>query len=452
MDRLHFVGVAGAGMSALAQFHAMGGGKASGSDRSLDRGQAAVLRQKLEALGVRITPQDGSGLNPAPEAVIASTAIEQDNADLAAARRLSVPVIHRADWLARYVEEYRTIAVAGTSGKSTVAAMIFEILSCAGKDPSVITGGGLRALEAKGLVGNAWRGKSDLLVVEADESDGTLVRYKPWLGVLLNVEKDHKEVPELVRMFAEFRRRCRVFLVQAGAPGLEDLQAGAVTFGTGAGSALRGADVRLDAAGSSFRVRGTDFRLSHPGRHNVENALAAVAACVQAGVSVADCARGLASFSGVARRFERVGEARGVKVIDDFAHNPAKVRAAMAAARLQGPRLLAVFQPHGFTPTHFNRAEFIDAFAETLAPGDILWLPEIYYAGGTAQKTISSKDLADPVRARGKDARFAPDRVEVPALIAAEAKEGDVVLLMGARDPTLADFARTVLSRLGKGS
>ena len=448
LNRLHFVGVAGAGVSALAQFHAMGGGQASGSDRAFDRGLAGGLRAALERLGVRITPQDGSALLSAPEAVIASTAIEEDNADLAAARAARVRIIHRADQLARYVQQYRTIAVAGTSGKSTVTAMIFEILAAAGKDPSVITGGGLRALEERGLVGNALRGKSDLLVVEADESDGTLVRYQPWLGVLLNVDKDHKEVPELVRMFTEFKGRCRDFIVHAEAPALEGLRPGSATFGLGAGAEVRAEDLALDAEGSTFFVRGVRFRLAHPGRYNVENALAAVAACLKAGATLDECARGLAEFKGVARRFERVGEARGVKVIDDFAHNPAKVRAAMAAARLQGPRLLAVFQPHGFTPTRFNRAEFIDAFSETLAPGDVLWLPEIYYAGGTAQKTISSKDLADPIRSRGKDARFVPERDELPALIAAEAKAGDVVMVMGARDPTLHDFARSVLARI----
>ncbi|MBI5200695.1 MAG: hypothetical protein HY925_03830 [Elusimicrobia bacterium] len=440
METFHYVGLAGAGMSALAQFHAMGGGRATGSDRSFDRGLAAELRRKLEALGIKVVPQDGSGVKGA-DAVIASTAIETDNADLSAARAANVPVIHRADMLARYVKERRTIAVAGTSGKSTVSAMIYEILEAAGLGPSVITGGGLRALEAEGLVGNARRGKSELLVIEADESDGTLVRYEPWLGVLLNVEKDHKEVPELVAMFSSFKSRCREFVVNAGSPGLEALAAGAKTFELPDG-------LRLEAGGSSFKIGVVEFRLPLPGRHNVENALAAIAAARAAGAPLEACAKGLAAFKGVARRFEVVGEARGVTVIDDFAHNPAKVRAAIATAKLRAKRVLSVFQPHGYAPTRFNKQEFIDAFSDSLAPTDVLWLPEIYYAGGTAQKTISSKDLADPVRARSKDARFAADRAGLPALIAAEAKAGDVVLTMGARDPSLGDFAKSLLAAL----
>lgn len=449
-QRLHYVGVAGSGMSALAQFHAMGGGEASGSDRSFDRGQAAALRRQLEALKIRILPQDGSGLESNPDAVICSTAIEDDNPEFAAARRLGVPIIHRADELARYVEDARTIAVAGTSGKSTVAAMIFEILASAGRDPSVVTGGGLRCLEAKGLVGNAWRGGSELLVVEADESDGTLVRYKPWLGVLLNVDKDHKEVPELVRMFSEFKGRCGRFVVQAASPGLEGLAEGAATFGITPGAQLRGEGVRLSPEGSSFTVRGVEFALPAPGRHNVENALAAIAAAQLVGVTLQACAAALKEFRGVARRFEEIGRVRGVTVIDDFAHNPAKVRAAIAAAKLRAGRVLAVFQPHGYAPTRFNRQEFIDSFVESLGPADVLWLPEIYYAGGTAQKTISAKDLAEPVRARGKDARFAERRGEIPAQVAAEAREGDVVLSMGARDPSLGEFARSLLAAIEK--
>lgn len=449
--RLHYVGVAGSGMSALAQFHAMGGGEASGSDRSLDRGQAQDLRRQLEAFKVRLFPQDGSGVvRFKPDAVVASTAIESDNPDFAAARRLEVRVLHRADELARYVAERRTIAIAGTSGKSTVAAMVFEILASAGRDPSVITGGGLRCLEGKGLVGNAWRGGSDLLVIEADESDGTLTRYAPWLGALLNVDRDHKEVPELVRMFAEFKSRCGRFVAHAGSPGLETLLAGAATFGLGAGAQLLGEGVELGPEGSRFSVRGVEFRLPAPGRHNVENALAAIAAAQVAGVGLRECAEALRAFQGVARRFEEVGTARGVTVIDDFAHNPAKVRAAFAAARLRAERVLAVFQPHGFAPTRFNRQEFVDAFVESLGARDVLWLPEIYYAGGTAQKTISSRDLADPVRARGKDARFVERREEIPAEVAAEAKEGDLVLSMGARDPSLGDFARSLLAELKK--
>jgi len=427
-EKVHFVGAAGFGVSALAQFHVMGGGAATGSDRTFDAGGAPELREKLEALGVRIFPQDGSALDGSHAYAVASTAIEKDNKDLDRARALGLKLAHRADELSRHVAEHKSIAVAGTSGKSTVVAMIFEILEGAGLSPSVITGGALTSLIRRGFVGNAFRGNSDLLVVESDESDGTLVRYKPWLGVYLNISKDHQELAELERLFAEFRRNSRSWLDASG---------------------LRAEALEAGPRGSRFALEGQAFELPVPGRHNVENALAAIAACREVGVSLADCAKALAAFQGVSRRFERVGEARGVEVVDDFAHNPVKVAAAIAAAHLRSPRVHAVFQLHGFAPARFMKAEFLDAFAASLGPGDVLWLPEIFYAGGTAAKDVSAADYARDLKARGKDARFYADRAAIPAALAREARSGDLVLVMGARDPGLPAFARKLLDALG---
>jgi UDP-N-acetylmuramate--alanine ligase len=428
-EKVHFIGAAGFGVSALAQFHVMGGGDATGSDRTFDSGGAAELRGKLEKLGIKIHPQDGSALDGSHAYAVASTAIEKDNKDLERVRALGLKLLHRADALAQHVAGHKTIAVAGTSGKSTVVAMIFEILEAAGLSPSVITGGALTALERRGFVGNAFRGKSNLMAVESDESDGTLVRYRPWLGVFLNISKDHQDLAELERLFAEFREHSKEWLDA---------------------SALRAQDVEPGPKGSRFVVDGQSFALPVPGLHNVENALAAIAACRRAGVSLPDCAKALAAYQGVSRRFERVGEARGVEVVDDFAHNPVKVAAAIAAAHLRAARVLAVFQLHGFAPARFMKEEFLDAFAASLAKDDVLWLPEIFYAGGTAAKDISAADYARELRARGKDARFFKDRAAIPADAAREARSGDLVLLMGARDPGLPRFARDLLEALGR--
>jgi UDP-N-acetylmuramate--alanine ligase len=207
--RFHYAGLAGSGMSALAQFQAMMGGRVSGSDRAFDRGERAELRTQLERLGIEIMPQDGSGVTGDCAALIVSTAVEEKVADFAAARAENIPIVHRSELLAHFVASYRTVAVSGTSGKSTVTAMVFEILEGAGRDPSVITGGDLRLLQARGLPGNAFAGGSDLLVVEADESDGSLVRYAPAVGVILNLQRDHKEMGEVAAMFAVLRARSR---------------------------------------------------------------------------------------------------------------------------------------------------------------------------------------------------------------------------------------------------
>ncbi len=443
---IHFVGIGGAGMSALAQIHAMDGGPATGSDRDFDLGRGAGLRNKLEALGVRLFPQNGSAITRETSLVVLSTAIEDSNPEIAAAKALGVPLMHRSEFLARHVSDMRTVAVTGTSGKSTVVAMIFEILEAAGRGPSAITGGALIALQKKGLTGNAFRGKSDILVVEADESDGSLVNYKPAVGVFLNLTKDHLEVSALREIFLKFRANVVTGLVNSDDPALADIRAD-VSFGLSSGS-IHAEDLTLTAAGSQFRVKEVAFTLPVPGRHNAENALAAIAACVNEGVSLADCSRALASFQGVARRFQSLGSVRGVEVVDDFAHNPAKIAATLTAARLRARRILAVYQPHGFAPTRHLKNELIAAFAEGLRPGDHLWLPDIYYVGGTASKDISSNDVVAPLRAKGLNAFHIPDRAAITALIAAEAKEGDLVIVMGARDPSLSDFALAILTAL----
>ncbi|WP_119274154.1 L,D-transpeptidase family protein [Taklimakanibacter deserti] len=446
--RFHYAGVGGSGMSALAQFQAMTGGKASGSDRAFDRGERATLRAQFERLGIEILPQDGSGLGPDCAALVVSTAVENQVADVVAARALGIPVIHRSEMLAHFVAAYRTIAVTGTSGKSTVTAMIFAILSGAGRDPSVITGGDLPELSAQGLPGNAWAGRSDLLVVEADESDGSLVRYTPALGVILNLQRDHKEMAEVAAIFATLRARAREALVVGDAENLDQLAGGALRFGFGPRAQIRGEDVELGPDSSRFRVEDTHFELSVPGTHNVANALAAIAACRVIGVALEDMAGPLANFSGIGRRFQSVGKAQGVEVIDDFAHNAEKITAAIRTAKLRAGRVLAIYQPHGYGPTRFLRRDFVATFSRELGPDDRLFMLEVFFVGGTATRDFSSADIVAEISALGANAEFAPSREWLVRRIAQEARPGDLVLVMGARDPSLSELARAMLARI----
>ena len=448
LGRLHFAGVAGSGMSALAQFAAMKGGRASGSDRSFDRAQRSEARAQLEALGVVIHPQDGAGLAGDCAGLVVSTAVEEEVPDVAAARRLGVPVLHRSELLAHLVARYRTVAVTGTSGKSTTVAMVFEILRGAGLDPSVLTGGELVSLQREGLWGNAWAGASDLLVIEADESDGSVVRYHPAVGVILNLQRDHKEMDAVAELFRAFRTQVRETCILGEAANLETLAAGATVFGLKEGAGLRAKEVGLGAEGSTFCVGDTAFQLPTPGQHNIENALAAIAACGALGVPLAAMVGPLAAFQGVARRFQVLGNRRGVTVVDDFGHNPAKVAASLRAAHLRAKRVLAVFQPHGFGPLKFLRADFVDAFAAELAPHDRLWFLDVFYVGGTASRDISSADVVADLRARGVAAEVALSREWLVARLAAEAKAGDLILVMGARDPSLTDLAKAILQAL----
>ena len=470
--RFHYAGIGGSGMSALAQFQAMRGGRASGSDRAFDRGERAGARAQLERLGIRITPQDGSGVAGDCATLVVSSAVEDQVPDVAAARARGVPVAHRSELLADLVASHRTIAVTGTSGKSTVVAMIFEILRGAGRDPSVITGGELVVLQREGLWGNAWAGGSDLLVVEADESDGSVVRYAPAVGVILNLQRDHREMDEVAAMFATFRARTRETVVLGDGGNLAALARDALVFGFGPGAAVRGEEVALAPADGAFEVDGVRFALPVPGRHNVENALAAIAACRAVGVPLADMAAPLARFQGVGRRFQSLGVARGVEVVDDFAHNPAKLAAAIATAQArttggvaalaptrQSPhaappvrsrpgRVLAVYQPHGYGPTRFLRRDLVETFAAALRVEDRLWMLEVFYAGGSAVRDFSAADIVAEIAARGARAEFAASRAALVERIAAAARPGDLVLVMGARDPSLTEFARDILAAL----
>ncbi len=446
--RFHYAGLAGSGMSALAQFQAMTGGTASGSDRAFDRGERSGLRSELEALGIRVFAQDGSGIGADCTALVVSTAVEDHVPDVARARAAGVPIVHRSELLAHFVATHRSIAITGTSGKSTVTAITFEILRGAGLDPSVITGGDLPLLQAQGLPGNAFAGASDLLVVEADESDGTLVRYAPSIGVILNLQRDHRETAEVAAMFATLRARAREALVVGDADNLDRFAGAALRFGFSDKADIRGEDVELDRGASHFRVDDVAFFLPVPGAHNVANALAAIAAARVLGVELADMVEPLAAFKGIGRRFQTIGKARGIEVVDDFAHNAEKIAAAIRTARLRARRVLAVYQPHGYGPTRFLRPDFVRTFAGELKPHDRLFMLEVFYAGGTATRDFSSADIVAEIAALGTHAEFAPSRPWLVARLAEEAEAGDLVLVMGARDPSLTELARAILAAI----
>ncbi len=397
-------------------------------------------------------PQDGSGLGSDCVALVVSTAVEEHVPDFAAARAKDIPIIHRSELLAHFVARHRSVAITGTSGKSTVTAMVFAILSGAGRDPSVITGADLPELEAQGLPGNAFAGRSDLLVVEADESDGTLVRYAPAIGVILNLQRDHKEMTEVAAMFATLRARVREALVVGDAENLDPFAGGALRFGFSARADIRGEDVELGPASSRFRVNDTVFSVPVPGAHNVANALAAIASCRVLGVTLAEMVSPLASFRGIGRRFETMGRTRGVEVVDDFAHNAEKIAAAIRTAKLRAKRVLAIYQPHGYGPTRFLRRDFVTTFARELAPEDFLWMLEVFYAGGTATRDFSAADIVAEIRALGTKAEFAASRERLVARVAQEARPGDLVLVMGARDPSLSELARTILAGIEKSA
>ncbi|NLW34695.1 MAG: L,D-transpeptidase family protein [Syntrophorhabdus aromaticivorans] len=445
---VHFAGIFGTGMSALAQYLRFEGIAVSGSDRLLASEDTASIRQALEGLGCSIVNQDGSGIDGDTDAVCVSTAIEESNPDIAAARTSDVPIVHRSDLLAALIASKRTIAVAGTSGKSTVTAMIFEFLTACGKSPSLISGAPLRRLEKQGLIGNAWSGGSDLLVVEADESDGTLVKYAPDAALILNISKDHKSVDEIRVLFRTLASQSAWTASNADDPILSTLPA-TVRFGQdGPASWQPDREQLLPTSVKLFR-KGIEYHLPLPGGHSLENLRAALCVCEHFGCEGSTLADAVRNFEGVARRFAVTETEQNVHVIDDFAHNPAKIAAAVGAARGLSKRIIAVYQPHGFGPTRFLKDEYIATFRAVFRQDDSLYLLPIYYAGGTARKNISSEDIINGLGPVPFTAQTVRDRTELLNKLKAGARSGDCVLVMGARDPSLPALVKKTTELFG---
>ena len=433
-------------MSSLAQYCRWAGVRVGGSDRALNSPDREYIRKGLGTIGCEMYPQDGSGVGKGVEGVVVSTAVENDNPDIAAAARLGIPVYHRSDVLAAISNSAQTIAVAGTSGKSTVTSLIFHLLRTSGVDASFICGAESRELKREGLIGNAYHGASDILVIEADESDGSLVKYVSQVGLILNISKDHKPVSELIKLFETFALSSSHLLVNADYEQLSALP-GAKTFGLEKACDYPAQPV-IDQSSAGVVFDGVEYRVSYPGRYMALNLLASV---LVARMFVRDPGRIQAAaraYSGIARRFDVTYTAGGIPVVDDFAHNPDKIRAVLGAARILGERIVAVFQPHGYGPTRFMFDELVSTFSNALCAGDLLYILPIYYAGGSAVKDICSQDLANAIAANGIESYAPEDRVEVAETVADEVGKGTVVISMGARDPSLSSFALDLVSRI----
>lgn len=438
-------------MSAIAQVLLHNGHTVRGSDRSYDQGHNTTLYKNLAALGVDLYPQDGSGIDKQVNTLVVSSAVEPSIPDVKAALDLDLPIQKRAEILAWLFNQGEGIAVGGTSGKTTVTGMIGHILHQNKHNPTVINGGIMLNAVNPPHLGNAICGNPNLPVVESDESDGTIALYDPKVAVLTNISLDHKTIEELEKLFGDFCSRAKdaaiVNLDCKRAADLTQRLHTRVTFGVENKDAdLNATHIQLLPDGATFQVGDEPCRLYVPGHHNISNALAAIAACNAIGVTIKDTTSALASFKGIGRRLQMIGQKNGVTVIDDFAHNPDKIAASLSALKAQPGRLLTIFQPHGFAPTRLLKDGLISAFTSGLDEQDILFMPEIFYAGGTAQKDISSAHLIEAIAQQNRNAEFIATRENITQRVAEEAQTGDRIVIMGARDDTLTDFARGILA------
>jgi UDP-N-acetylmuramate--alanine ligase len=332
--------------------------------------------------------------------------------------------------------------------------MIFHILEYCKLQPALITGAGLIDLQKTGEIGNAKFGTGEFLLIEADESDGSIVKYKPEIGILLNIDKDHKEIEELLDLFTEFRKNTQgAFIVNQTHERSRDLSENLLfDFGFETRCGFCCTDFQQSNFSISFKINGIEFLLPQIGRHNAENAAAAVAAAYQCGISIQKSAEALRSYSGIYRRHQIIGKHNGIVVIDDYAHNPAKIAASIKACQFDGIPLKCWFQPHGFKPTKFLRNDFVVEIQNALRSDDEIYMSEIYYAGGTATKDISAADLVNDLKNRGIKAFFVANRENLASEMSHTILTPSVVLLCGARDPSLADFASSFLEEIKKSA
>jgi UDP-N-acetylmuramate--alanine ligase len=441
IQRVHFVGIGGIGMSGIAEVLLNLGYKVSGSDL-----KASAITHRLASIGA-VTYEGHRAENlMGAEVVVTSSAVASDNPEVLAAHASHIPVIPRAEMLAELMRLKYGVAIAGMHGKTTTTSMVATVLAAAGLDPTVVIGGRVDAMGS-----NARVGKSEYFVAEADESDRSFLKLSPILAVVTNLDREHmdcyRDLHDVERTFIAFMDRVPFYGMVVACNDNEDLRAilssvrrRIVTYGIREGSDFQITNLRSDlgagdhCATSIFHIRyqGRDlgeFLLNVPGEHNVRNATAAIAVGIGLDIPVDRIRDGIARFTGVDRRFQRKGAANGVTVIDDYGHHPTEIRATLAASKQCAfRRIHVIFQPHRYTRTHLLLDEFATAFADA----DTVTVLDIYAASEKPIPGISGEVLATRIRQAGVDASYAPGFAEAAQAAARNAAPGDLVLTLGA--------------------
>ena len=458
-----FCGIGGSGMLPLAQILQGRGATVAGSDRSRDQGRSPEKFAALEAQGFALFPQDGSGITSPDQILVASAAVEDSVPEVVRAKELGCLRLSRAELNSiLFNTSGAGLAVAGTSGKSTVTGMLGWVLHSLGREPTIMNGAVMKNfVTPEHPLASAVVGGQSLYVSEVDESDGSIALYRPAVGVLLNVSLDHKSMGELRGLFGAYLAHSRIAVINA-----DDAEALAllphanqvITFGIEQEKAQIGivpgsvADGPVRQAASVIdRHDGSTHPLvlNLPGRHNLSNALAAIAGAAAAGVPVADACRAMAGFAGLARRFDIIGTSpSGITVIDDFGHNPEKCAATLRTLKSHPGRVIAFFQPHGYGPLRQMGHELASTFARELEADDITILCDPVYFGGTVDRSEGSERIVQQIAEAGGTAEHIPARADCATRIVERAKPGDRIVIMGARDDSLSAYASDILNAL----
>ncbi|AEI44976.1 UDP-N-acetylmuramate--L-alanine ligase [Paenibacillus mucilaginosus] len=438
-EHIHFIGIGGYGMSAIAKVMLEMGYQVSGSDLAQQE-----LTEKLAAKGAQVFIGHEAENVKGADVVVYSTALSKDNVEMAAAEELNIPILHRSQMLARLMNAKKGIAVAGAHGKTTTSSMIALVLEHCGSDPTFIIGG-----EIMNVGSNAKAGKGDWVVAEADESDGSFLQYHPTIALVNNIEADHLEnyngdFENLKKAYAQFLSQVKadgkavVCLDDAYLSGMiPQIQSEVITYGIHSDADVTAHNIVLGDRKVSFEVmRGGQLlgtiSLSVPGKHNVYNAMATLITCMEAGLTFAQVAEAIMEFRGAKRRFQVLGEVNDILVIDDYAHHPTEIEATILAAKATGKRIIAVFQPQRYTRTYFLFEQFSRAFPDA----DEVIITDIYSPAGEKQiEGITSAKLVELIRQNSNaNVAYVPTKEEVQNYLLGSVQPGDLVLTMGAGD------------------
>jgi UDP-N-acetylmuramate--alanine ligase len=449
-------------MTPLALLIKARGGLVEGSDRAHDQGRNAKRFDFLRANGVLLHPQDGSGVTRPSQILVTSAAVEESVPDVQAARRIGAAVIARATLLAELFNSAALgVGVAGTSGKSTTVGMLGWILHRAGKSPTIMNGADMKNfIDVGSPFASAKIGEGEVFVSELDESDGSITLFEPRVAVLNNISLDHKSLDELRALFWSFIAKAQTVVLNldnaetaALAVGLKPGQAFTYSLNSGQADLLASTPVH-SPGGISFQMKAREtgevikVDLKVPGLHNVANALAALGAAKACGVALAAAAAYLGEFTGIRRRLEVAGAANEITVLDDFAHNPDKISATLDTLHAFPGRLLLMFQPHGYGPIRLMRNALVSCFANGLHDDDVLVMPQPVYFGGTVDRSVGSDDIVCEIQRCGRKAYAFPNRSACGDMLVELARRGDRIVVMGARDDSLSQFAQELLRRL----
>lgn len=438
-EHVHFIGIGGYGMSAIARVMLEMGYTVTGSDVA-----SQELTEKLAAKGAKVYIGHTAEQVHGADLVVYSTAATADNVERVEAEQLKIPVLHRAQMLARLLNERKGVAVAGAHGKTTTSSMIALVMEECETDPTYIIGG-----EIMNLGTNAKAGKGDCVVAEADESDGSFLHYHPWIGIVTNLEADHLE--NYNNDFNELKDAYVKFLNQVKPEGcaivcaddeniqsiMPQLKSNIITYAIDAEADYTATDLTLGDRRISFTMnhRGAPLgkvELSVPGKHNVSNAMATIITCLEAGIPFESVVKAIVKFSGAKRRFQVVGEARDILIIDDYAHHPTEIEATISAAKATGKRIIAVFQPQRYTRTFF----LLDAFSRAFAEADEVIITDIFSPAGEKQiEGVHSSKLVELIKQNSNpNATYFPTKEDVVTDLEHRLNPGDLVLTMGAGD------------------